>query len=468
MLRSRHARDLGVPELQAARAELGRGVPLRLAALARARRRRRSPSDLARGATRRPWELWVGVAVVVVLLGWGVYLIVRPPAPSPAAGILGLRGSHAGAREPGAVTTEVATSPKRARACPQRPRPHARLDRARCSSLMVRGHRARRQARARPGVRTVVRATARTSAPCLCLALLVRVRVIDTRSRAGARASSARWRCRTACTSWPCSGWRALTAGANLRERADPCRRGRGAARLRVIFAGALSGRATALVEWGLAVGRGVVPVRLRTARARAAAALRSGRGRAAARARACASRVRSPVGAPSFAGGPCDMNVLDVVTLVVALEHVWFLVLEMFLWTKPIGRKVFRTTPEFAEQSAALAANQGLYNGFLAAGPRVGHVPRGPARRPADPAVLPGLRGGGGDHGRAHGLEAHPLHPVDAGAHRPRRRLLALAARSNRRACARRTARRGAGRTPGAAGCARSRGSARGSGSRP
>jgi len=62
-------------------------------------------------------------------------------------------------------------------------------------------------------------------------------------------------------------------------------------------------------------------------------------------------------------------MNALDVVTLVVALEHVWFLVLEMFLWTGPIGRKVFRTTPEFAEQSAALAANQGLYNGFLSAG---------------------------------------------------------------------------------------------------
>jgi len=62
-------------------------------------------------------------------------------------------------------------------------------------------------------------------------------------------------------------------------------------------------------------------------------------------------------------------MNALGIVSLVVALEHVWFLVLEMFLWTKPIGRKTFRTSPEFAEQSAALAANQGLYNGFLAAG---------------------------------------------------------------------------------------------------
>ena len=52
-----------------------------------------------------------------------------------------------------------------------------------------------------------------------------------------------------------------------------------------------------------------------------------------------------------------------------VALLHVWVLVLEMFLWTTPTGRRVFRTTPEFAQASAALAANQGLYNGFLAAG---------------------------------------------------------------------------------------------------
>ena len=48
---------------------------------------------------------------------------------------------------------------------------------------------------------------------------------------------------------------------------------------------------------------------------------------------------------------------------------HVYFLVLEMFLWRTPFGRRTFRTTPEFAEASAVLAANQGLYNGFLAAG---------------------------------------------------------------------------------------------------
>jgi len=52
-----------------------------------------------------------------------------------------------------------------------------------------------------------------------------------------------------------------------------------------------------------------------------------------------------------------------------VALSHVGFLVLEMFLWNDPIGHRTFSTTPEFAAQSAVLAANQGLYNGFLAAG---------------------------------------------------------------------------------------------------
>jgi putative membrane protein len=52
-----------------------------------------------------------------------------------------------------------------------------------------------------------------------------------------------------------------------------------------------------------------------------------------------------------------------------VAIEHLYILVLEMFLWTRPAGLRTFGLTPEFAEQSAALAANQGLYNGFLAAG---------------------------------------------------------------------------------------------------
>lgn len=55
--------------------------------------------------------------------------------------------------------------------------------------------------------------------------------------------------------------------------------------------------------------------------------------------------------------------------TALVALAHLGFLVLEMFLWTTPYGRKTFGLKADFAEQSKALAANQGLYNGFLAAG---------------------------------------------------------------------------------------------------
>jgi len=58
-----------------------------------------------------------------------------------------------------------------------------------------------------------------------------------------------------------------------------------------------------------------------------------------------------------------------DLATALVALLHLAFLVLEMFLWTKPFGLKVFRNTPEKAQLTKVLAANQGLYNGFLAAG---------------------------------------------------------------------------------------------------
>jgi putative membrane protein len=58
-----------------------------------------------------------------------------------------------------------------------------------------------------------------------------------------------------------------------------------------------------------------------------------------------------------------------NLVIALVALLHVWFLILEMFLWDKPSGRRAFGLTAEFAAQSKVLAANQGLYNGFLAAG---------------------------------------------------------------------------------------------------
>ena len=51
------------------------------------------------------------------------------------------------------------------------------------------------------------------------------------------------------------------------------------------------------------------------------------------------------------------------------ALSHFYILYVEMFLWTKPKGRKTFGTTEEFAQASKVLAANQGLYNGFLGAG---------------------------------------------------------------------------------------------------
>ena len=57
------------------------------------------------------------------------------------------------------------------------------------------------------------------------------------------------------------------------------------------------------------------------------------------------------------------------VLVALVALLHLYFLVLEMFLWTTPTGRRVFGTTAQFAAESKVLAANQGLYNGFLAAG---------------------------------------------------------------------------------------------------
>src|SRR5437764_121665 len=60
---------------------------------------------------------------------------------------------------------------------------------------------------------------------------------------------------------------------------------------------------------------------------------------------------------------------VANFLVAVVALLHAYFLALEMFLWTKPLGLKTFGNTLEKAQETAVLAANQGLYNGFLAAG---------------------------------------------------------------------------------------------------
>ncbi|MBR0736882.1 DUF1304 domain-containing protein [Bradyrhizobium liaoningense] len=60
---------------------------------------------------------------------------------------------------------------------------------------------------------------------------------------------------------------------------------------------------------------------------------------------------------------------IANLLVALVAILHGFFLVLEMFLWDRPLGLKVFRNTPEKAEITKVLAANQGLYNGFLAAG---------------------------------------------------------------------------------------------------
>src|SRR5271169_6220190 len=60
---------------------------------------------------------------------------------------------------------------------------------------------------------------------------------------------------------------------------------------------------------------------------------------------------------------------IANILVALVALLHVYFLVLEMFLWTKPVGLQTFHQSLAKAEESAVLAANQGLYNGFLAAG---------------------------------------------------------------------------------------------------
>lgn len=68
-----------------------------------------------------------------------------------------------------------------------------------------------------------------------------------------------------------------------------------------------------------------------------------------------------------------------NALVALVALEHAWFLVLEMVFWQKPLGLKTFGQTPEQAAASASLAANQGLYNGFLAAGLAWGLMPQTP-----------------------------------------------------------------------------------------
>jgi putative membrane protein len=62
-------------------------------------------------------------------------------------------------------------------------------------------------------------------------------------------------------------------------------------------------------------------------------------------------------------------MMITNILIALVAALHLYFMYLEMVAWDRPLGRKVFRMTPEFWAASKALAANQGLYNGFLVAG---------------------------------------------------------------------------------------------------
>jgi len=60
---------------------------------------------------------------------------------------------------------------------------------------------------------------------------------------------------------------------------------------------------------------------------------------------------------------------IISILVMLIALEHLAFLILEMFLWTKETGRRIFLNSKEKAELTKILAANQGLYNGFLSAG---------------------------------------------------------------------------------------------------
>jgi hypothetical protein len=99
-----------------------------------------------------------------------------------------------------------------------------------------------------------------------------------------------------------------------------------------------------------------------------------------------------------------------NLAVVFVALQHLGFLVLEMFLFQSPTGRRIFRTTPEFAAQAAPLAANQGLYNGFLAAGLVWSLLASEPMAGAS--AVLPRLRGGGRGVRRGDGGPADPLDP--------------------------------------------------------
>src|SRR3954467_3410793 len=103
---------------------------------------------------------------------------------------------------------------------------------------------------------------------------------------------------------------------------------------------------------------------------------------------------------------------IANFLVAVVAALHVYFLILEMFLWTKPLGLKTFRNSIEKATESAVLAANQGLYNGFLAAGPFWGPPPPQSGLRLPDQGVLSALRDRGRRLWRGDRQPPDPLRP--------------------------------------------------------
>ena len=103
-----------------------------------------------------------------------------------------------------------------------------------------------------------------------------------------------------------------------------------------------------------------------------------------------------------------------NILVTIVAAIHVYIVILEMLLWEKPAGRKAFGTTAEFAKATRVLAANQGLYNGFLAAGLVWGLLAG--ASGICHKAVLPRLRARGGPVRRRHRLAEDPLHTGAAG----------------------------------------------------
>jgi putative membrane protein len=71
----------------------------------------------------------------------------------------------------------------------------------------------------------------------------------------------------------------------------------------------------------------------------------------------------------------------VNIGVAIIAILHLWFFILEIFFWKKPLGLKIFKMSQEFAYQSATLAANQGVYNGFLSAGLLWGLLSRDPVQ---------------------------------------------------------------------------------------